>query len=199
MNPLPLVIKADIRTTNMRKLFWFLIALSFSFNGTMTYAVEANPADDWTRDEKQMHDALQEARPNATEAEIQEAIGHTLLSANNQWQRAEVHLKRALQLDPKRSTAAYDLGLVFIDSPEGNEYFKKAIAADSTFAAPLYWLGCNAVRSGSDPEAVKFLEKYLKIAQGKEEEGRIKVATAVLEELHSGAPGDEVERLRSKD
>ena len=180
----------------MRKLFWILIVLCFPLNGAMTYAVETNPTDGWTKDEKQMHDALKEARPLASEAEIEEILGHTLLSANNQWQRAEIHLKRALQLDPKRYMAAYDLALLNIGTPQSNEYFKKAVEADSTFAAPLYWLGCNAVRSGSDPEAVKFLEKYLKIAQGKEEEGRIKVATAVLEELHSGEPGDEIKKLR---
>jgi len=163
----------------------------------MTYAVETNPTDGWTKDEKQMYDALKEARPLASEAEIEEILGHTLLSANNQWERAEVHLKRALELDPKRSTAAYDLGLVFIDSPEGNEYFKKAVEADPTFSAPLYWLACASVRSGNDSEAGHFFERYIAVARGEEEEARIETAKAVLAELKSGKPGEAVGMIRS--
>ena len=122
----------------MRKLFWILIVLFFPLNGAV--AEETGAAVDWTKNEQLMHDSLKKARPLASEAEIEEVLGHTLLSANNQWQRAEVHLKRALQLDPKRCLAAYDLGLVYIDTPEGIVYFKKAVEADPTFSAPFYWL-----------------------------------------------------------
>jgi len=181
----------------MRKLFWILIVLFFPLNGAV--AEETGAAVDWTKNEQLMHDSLKKARPLASEAEIEEVLGHTLLSANNQWQRAEVHLKRALQLDPKRCLAAYDLGLVYIDTPEGIVYFKKAVEADPTFSAPLYWLACASVRSGNDSGAVHYFERYIAVARGEEEEARIETAKAVLAELRTGQLGPAVERLRSKD
>ncbi len=49
------------------------------------------------------------------------------------------------------------------------------------------------------PEAISYFEKYIKVARGAEEAGRIKVATAVLAELRSGEPGDEVKKLRMQE
>lgn len=101
--------------------------------------------------------------------------------------------------DQKRYKDLYELGLLNIGSPEGSEYFKKSAEVNPDFPANWYWLGYESCRAGNDPEAIRYFEKFLQVARNAGETGRIKVATAVLAELRSGKPGDEVERLRSKD
>jgi tetratricopeptide (TPR) repeat protein len=151
---------------------------------------------DWAKIEQQLYSTIKSEQPGKSEAEIEEAIGHALLSSDNQWQRAVVHLKKSVELDPKRYVAWYDLALINMGSEEGNGYFKKSTEANPNFAPSWYWLGYNSVRDGKDSEAVDYFEHYLKVASGEEETGRIKVATAVLEELRSGKPGPETAKIR---
>ena len=184
----------------MKRMMGVLTLLSlycFSPSGVTAYAEETGAAVDWTKNEQLMHDSLKEARPLASEAEIEEVMGHTLLSANNQWQRAEIHLKRALQLDPKRCMAAYDLGLINVDTPEGIKYFKRAVEANASFPAPYYWIGYNSVKAGHDKDAIFYFEKYLQVAKSTEETDRIVTAKGVLEELRADKTGSEVAKIRS--
>jgi tetratricopeptide (TPR) repeat protein len=101
--------------------------------------------------------------------------------------------------DQKRYKALYELGLLNIGSPEGSEYFKKSVAENPNFAPPLYWIAYEACRTGNDPEAIRYFKKFLQVARGSEEAGRIRVATAILAELRSGMPGDDVAKIRSSD
>ena len=82
-------------------------------------------------------------------------------------------------------------------SEEGDGYFKKSVEAKPDFAPSWYWLGYNACRAGKDPTAIIYFERYLKVAHGKEEAGRIETAQKILKELRSGKTGDEVEKLRT--
>ncbi|HOW59349.1 MAG TPA: hypothetical protein PLO78_06475 [Candidatus Omnitrophota bacterium] len=158
------------------------------------YSADTPNDIDWVRIEQQLYEDL--SGQGRGEAEIEEAIGHALLMSDNQAERATVHLKRAVELDPKRYVAWYDLALINMGSEEGNGYFKKSTEANPNFAPSWYWLGYNSVRDGKDSEAVDYFEHYFKVASGEEESGRIKVATAVLEELRSGKPGPETAKIR---
>lgn len=147
----------------------------------------------WETVERQLYADLK--GQGRSEAEIEEAIGHGLLS-DNQWQRAVVHLKKAVELDQKRYLAFYDLGLVYAGSTEGEEYFRKSAEG---VPAGWYWLGYGIVRSGGrDAAAVPIFEKYLATAKGSEESGRIEVARKVLAELKLGQPGAEVAKIRQR-
>ena len=182
-----------IHPLDMRQVWLLLIfVLSFPFIGAVTQAEAANPAVD----EKKMYDALKEVRPEASEAEVEEVMGHTLLAQGNHWERASVHLKQAVQLNPKLFKAWYELALIYMGSPESNEYFKKSTEANPNFAPSFYWLAYNAVRDGHDKDAIIYFQKYLQVAKGTEEADRINTAKAVLAELRSGKPGDEVEKIR---
>ena len=101
--------------------------------------------------------------------------------------------------DPKRYKELYEQGVLHIGSELGNEYFKKSAEVNPDFPANWYWLGYDSVRVGHDGDAVNYFQRYIKVARGGEEAGRIKVATAVLAELRTGQLGPEIERIRSKD
>ncbi len=101
--------------------------------------------------------------------------------------------------ESKRYKALYELGLLNIGSPKGNEYFKKSVAENPNFAPPLYWIAYEACRTGNDPEAISYFEKYIKVAQGEEEAARIETAKEILRELRSGKPGPEVAKIRPFD
>jgi len=158
----------------------------------------------WNKIEQPLYAALGKQGDYSFEAmaENEETVGHALmvmdsqLAPDNQWERAAIHLRRAGNFDEKRFMAFYDLGLIFIDTEEGDEYFRKAIKANPDYAPSYYWLAYDQVRAGRDEEGMKIFEQYLKVAKGEEEEGRIKVAKAVLSELRSGKPGPEVAKMR---
>ena len=180
-------------------LFCFLFSQGFwgSPNSGISYAEEANVIADWTKNEQWMHDSLKEAQPGKSEAEIQETMGCVFLKTDNQWKQAAVHLKQAVQLDPKLFKAWYELGLIYMGSEEGDGYFKKSVEANPDFAPSSYWIAYNACRAGRDPAAISYFERYLKVAKGEGEAGRIETAQKILKELRSGKPGDEVEKLRT--
>lgn len=182
----------------MSRLLWILLFLgSFFSAGVTAYAEEANPTVDWTQDEQLMHDVLKEAQPRKTEAEIQEAMGYVLLNKSNQWEKAADHYKQAVQLNPKLFKAWYSLGLIFMCSEEGDGYLIRSTDANPDFAPSWYWLGYNACRAGKDTESIDYFKKFLQVARNDEQEaGRVKVATAVLAELHSGKPGPETAKIR---
>ena len=184
----------NIFTQSMRAVYFFLIFSCIIFC-SIASAEPVDPAADWSKIEQRMNDDLK-TQGGKSEAEIEAAIGHALLMLDNQWERATVHLKRAVELDPKRYMAWYDLGLIYMGSEEGDGYLRKSTEANPSFAPSFYWLGYTACRIGHDKDAIVAFEKYLQVAQGSEEADRIKVATTLLAELRSGKPGVEVEKIR---
>lgn len=134
-----------------------------------------------------------------TDAEIYEAMGYAYLNEYNLWERATVYFKKATELDPTLYTSWYNLGLIYIDDEEGSEYFKKTIEARPDFAPPYYWIAYSHCRHYRDIEAIPAWKKYLEVAEAGNdpaEQGRIKVARKVLEELLAGEEGENVRKLR---
>lgn len=153
---------------------------------------------DWNKIEAQLY-AKYRATNKDTEAMVEMFVGGDLLETYNQSERAVVHLKKAVKLDKKIYDAWYDLGLIYISSKEGNEYFRQAIKANPDFAAPYYWLAYNYCRARKDKEAISYFEKYLHVAS---EEGsfdtpsRVETAQEVLKEFRSGKEGKELKMIR---
>lgn len=162
--------------------------------GTAISAEPTEPTVDWNQREAQAYNELKSK--GASEAKIQGAIGHALLASANEWERAAVRLKKAVELDPTEYLAWYDLGLIYMGSEEGDGYLKKSVEARPSFSPAWYWLGYSSCRAGRDKDAINYFQEYLKVAQGEEEEARIETAHKVLEELRSRKPGVEVGKIR---
>ncbi len=114
-------------------------------------------------------------------------------------ERAIDHLKEAVALDPGLFMVWYRLALFYMGEPQGEEYFKKAIEANPSYAPPYYWLAYNYCRNGHDEQARVFFESYLQVAQGPEESARISTARKALDELRSGVEGAALRKIRLKD
>jgi len=125
-------------------------------------------------------------------------MGYWLLKSDNQWERAVVHFKKAVELDSKLHMSWYNLGLIYIDSEEGYNYFKKATEANPKFAVPYYWMAYYRCRYREDKKAIPLFQKYLDVANkgDKEESGRIRVAKEALEDLLAGREGKELSMMR---
>jgi Tetratricopeptide repeat. len=63
----------------------------------------------WDKIEYYLYRELRSENPDKSEAEIERAVGYGLLS-ENQWERAIVHFKKALELDP---TLFFSLCLIY--------------------------------------------------------------------------------------
>ena len=153
---------------------------------------------DWSKIERRLYEDLKE-EGNKGEAEIYQIIGYSLMEVDNQWERATVYFKKAVDIDPSLYFSWYNLGLIYIDDEEGCEYFKKTIEAKPDFVPPYYWIAYNYCRHYRDIEAIPAWEKYLEVAELKNEvneQGRINTARKVLKELKSGRAGDEAKKIR---
>lgn len=156
---------------------------------------DSNEKVDWDKIEYHLFKDLKES--GRSDAEIHQAIGYTLLETNNKWERATVHFKKALELDSTLYLSWYNLGLLYMDTEEGNEYFKKAIEANPSFPPAYYWIAYCYCRSRKDKEAIPVFEKYLEVAEGDSNEvDRVRVAKKVLQELHSGIEGKNLSMMR---
>jgi tetratricopeptide (TPR) repeat protein len=132
--------------------------------------------------------AIEEVRAGGkkTDAEIYKVLGYFHLEDGNRWERAAKYLNKAVELNPKDAWSFNTLGVIYIDTAKGNDYFNKAIVADPTYPQPYYWLGYTYCRFWRDKEAIVMLEKFLKAAQKDKKElsiGRIEVAKDLLQEL----------------
>lgn len=135
-----------------------------------------------------------------SDAEIYEVLG-TTYAAETEIQnpdRAIKHFKEAVGLDPSLFLSWYNLGILMIESEEGNECFRKAIDANPRFAEPYYWLAYNHARVRKDHDALSYFEQYLRVADPKDanESGRINVAKKAIAELRAGVDGDELKTIR---
>ena len=142
--------------------------------------------------------------PAFSRAEIHEALGHFLLGAQVEVTKevaneAEHHLRRAVELDPTLYWGWYDLAIMHMDTEEGNQYLKNAIAANPEFPEPYYWLGYTHARNGRDVEAMSVFKQYLQVVRDHPDAvGRMELAEDLLAELRSGVDGEELRRVRKR-
>ena len=161
------------------------------------YAQDSKPKD-WDKMEAKFYSDLKATQGNHSEAELEQSLGYMLLK-NDQWERAAVHYKKAVKLDPTLYNSWYSLGIIYIDKKEGNEDFKQAIKVNPAYSPPYYWLAYNYCKSKNDKEAITVFEKYIKVAtksKDPEEKDRIDLAKKLLKELNSGKEGKELKEIR---
>ena len=172
--------------------FLFLI-LVFS---TFAYAEDSKPIN-WDKMEAQFYSNLKATQGKHTDAELEQALGYMLLD-KNQWQRAAIHYKKAVKLNPTLFNSWYNLGLIYIDTEEGNEYFRKAIKANPNYPSPYYWLAYNYCKARKDKEAIVTFKKYIEIASKSSdtESDVISSAIELLNELKSGKEGRGLKIIR---
>ncbi|MBU3955710.1 hypothetical protein KJ633_04545, partial [bacterium] len=152
---------------------------------------------DWDKIEYHLYKDLRAEHPDKSEAEIEQAIGYALLQSDNQWERAAVHFKKAVELDPRLYFSWYNLGLINADTEEGYDYFKKATEAKPDYPPPYYWMAYYRCRNREDKKAIPLFQKYLEVAKGdKNEDRRIKTATEVLQDLLVGREGKNLSMMR---
>ncbi|MFC1594686.1 tetratricopeptide repeat protein [Candidatus Omnitrophota bacterium] len=183
-----------LMSNRMKRLSWILILL---LAGSCAYAQEAEEAVNWDKIEYHLFRELK-AEGGKSDAEIHQAVGYALLKAHNMWERATAHFKKAVEFDPKLYWSWYNLGLIYPDTEEGREYFRKSIEAKPDFASSYYWLAYSYCRDKLDEEALVVFEKYLQVADESDpnESGRIEVAKKVLQDLRSGKEGKDLRMLR---
>ncbi len=168
----------------------------------LSLAVAGHPQDsseqvDWDKIEYHLYKDSRAQHPDKSEAEIEQAIGYALLQSDNQWERATVHFKKAVELDPKLHFSWYSLGLINADTEQGYNYFKKATEAKPDYPPPYYWMAYYRCRNREDRKAIPLFQKYLEVAKGdKNEDSRIEVATEVLKDLLAGREGKNLSMMR---
>ncbi len=192
-----------MKIVNTKFRYPFLL-LSVILIASPLFAQEVSKQDgqvDWDKKETEFFDVMKAMQGNHTDAELHQAMGKWLLDSDNQWERATVHFKKAVELDPTLYRSWYGLALIYIDSEKGNEYFRKAIKANPDYPPPYYWLAYNYCRNSKDKEAIPVFEKYVEVAtrEGSDIEfGRLATSTEVLKELRSGKDGEELKKIRWK-
>ena len=170
-----------------------VLILILVFMTRFILAQESNKNVDWDKIESKLFQDLKSKR-GISEARIHEEIGRSLLGSDNQWERATMHFKKAVQLDPNLYASWLYLGLIY---PETAEYFEKAIQTRPDSPEPYYWLGYNYCRYGRDKEALPVFEKYLEVAQGHYvEKDRIRIAKKIVKEVRSGKVGENIKMIR---
>ncbi|MDP2923318.1 MAG: hypothetical protein Q8O30_06340 [Candidatus Omnitrophota bacterium] len=182
-----------------KQLIVCLLVLSLipcsAFIAKVIYAEEQQQVD-WDKIEKALYEELK-ATSDKSDAEIHQAIGYSLLRSENQWERATVHFKKAVGLDPKLYFSWYNLGMINADTEEGYNYFKKATEAKPDFPSSYYWMAYYRCRNREDKKAIPLFQKYIEVAKGdKQEAGRIGVAEEVLQDLLAGKEGKSLSMMR---
>jgi tetratricopeptide (TPR) repeat protein len=181
----------------MTKIMLFLAMILLMTQPYFVYAQDAKPVD-WDKMEAQFYSDLKATQGNHTEAGLEQALGYMLLK-KDQWERAAIHYKKAVKLDPTLFNSWYNLGIIYIDKEEGNEDFRRAIKANPDYPPPYYWLAYNYCKARKDKEAISIFEKYIKVAtksSDSNEADRIDFAKKLLKELYSGKGGEDLKEIR---
>ena len=134
---------------------------------------------------------------------ISDRIYASTYAADHDWTKAEGHLRRAIQRDPKSVDARLDLAEVFLDQaqlPAALEQLEQARTLSPHSATVLAIRGESLILSGQVPEGVSNVEQAIKSSQsealdalGLPVEGRI----ATNERTSSGS-GEEVSPTSSR-
>lgn len=158
---------------------------------------EEKESVDWDKVETALYVQLKSENPEKTDAEIHQAVGYGLLRSDNQWERAILHFKKAVEADPGLYFSWYNLGLIYADEEEGRDDFRRCIEANPDFPPAYYWLGYSLCRQKRDKEALPVLEEYLEVAKDDlEEKDRVKFATKLVKELKAGKEGKNLSMIR---
>jgi len=166
----------------MKPLLLPILILIFCFNA---FAQDAEEKVDWDKIEYRLFKELKE-QGGKSDAEIHQAIGYALLKTDNQWQRATLHFKKALALDPTLYFSWYNLGLINMDNPDF--FFRKAIETNPKFSPSYYWLAMYYKQCGKEVESIEYFDRYLKVVDRNDpqEKGRIKVAEDAVKGVKNG-------------
>lgn len=84
------------------------------------------------------------------------------LSKAEAFARASQYARRALDIDPNSAEAMADLGLAQVDAGQeaaGEVWFRRAIAADRSFAPAHQWYGMSLLRHGNGDAAYRELQR----------------------------------------
>lgn len=177
-------------------LFCAVLAVSPLFAQEIS---KQNDQVDWDKKETEFLEALKATQDDNSDAQLHQVMAYWLLESDNQWERAAVHFEKAVESDPTLYRSWYGLGLIYIGSDKGNEYFRKTIKANPNYPPPYYWLAYGYCRYGKNKEAIPLFEKYLEVATKENsdiESDRSEVARKVLKELRSGKDGEELKKIR---
>ena len=98
-----------------------IIGIVFLFSSE-AYAQKIGEQVDWDKIENRLLEDLK-TKGGKSESEIHQAIGYGLLESDNNWERAVIHFKKAVELNPHDAWSWNTLGMIYIDTEEGNEYF----------------------------------------------------------------------------
>ncbi|MBL7198136.1 MAG: tetratricopeptide repeat protein [Candidatus Omnitrophica bacterium] len=159
------------------------------------YPQDSGENIDWNEVDYYLFNSLKEEFEQG-EAEIYQAIGFVHIKQEN-WKRAATYFKKAVSLNPKLYWSWYNLGLLHIDTEEGNKYLKKAIEADPDYPPPYYWLAYCYCKHRREKQAIKIFKKYLEVAEDiPSETPRNRRARRILAELFSGREGEELWKIR---
>ncbi|MBU0743996.1 MAG: tetratricopeptide repeat protein [Gammaproteobacteria bacterium] len=149
----------------------------------------------WDKIDAQLFSDLKQ-RTGKDDAENYQAIGAVHFKYEN-WDKAEMYYKKALELNPKLYWSWYNLALLYLDTEEGVGYLKKTIEANPTYAPAYYWLAYSYCRDRKDEEAIPIFKKYLGVAKDDpNESGRYEYAQDVLRELLVGLEGENLSKTR---
>jgi tetratricopeptide (TPR) repeat protein len=177
----------------MRSLFVLILLLFLVIPSA--YSKDNNESIDWNEVDYYLFDVLKDDYKQS-DAEIYQAIGFVHIKREN-WERAATYFKKAVTLNPKLYWSWYNLGLLNIDTEEGNNFLKKAIEADPGYSPSYYWLGYSYCKNKKDKEAIKVFRKYLDVAEDVPSEApRYKRARKIMSELFSGREGEELWKIR---
>ena len=98
--------------------------------------------------------------------------------------KAILFLKRAVELDPSLFGSWYTLGLLHINTKQGNDYFLKSIEVNPDYALPYYYLAFTYFNHKAYKEAAILFTKYLEVAKDDPSEvDRYKAVQEILNKM----------------
>lgn len=106
-------------------------------------------------------------------AEVRYQMGHTLLESG-QWNRAMEHLHRAVELDPRRSTAYYDLGkaqLLLGDAAAAIASLGRALELDPNDASAHFQLARALEKAGDRDSAQQHRQRFAELKKLQQQAG----------------------------
>jgi len=132
----------------VKRSLWWMLALSLAALAAIAAAPPNLP--------KALAAQRQLAAQNPTDAGVQNDLGNLLLLAHRTGE-AEAPYRRALELDPKRTSSLFNLGLLEQDQgrlKEARQHFEQVVAIEPQHAWANYQLGSIDEAEGRKPAAI---------------------------------------------
>lgn len=102
------------------------------------------------------------------------------------FETAQRHFARALQVSPEDEAAAYNVGEIFFSNQkidEAIQYFELAIRIKSAWPKPYYRLGLAYLNKGDYPKALEYLNKFVELDPQNPEVPNVKNIISTLEKM----------------